>query len=365
MTETFERSFNVGILGENQDLNTLIGQIFGAPGIRSDLQFFNRLDTSLNHIFCAVTPLGYPEKIKPLLQTLTIADIYVLVIDLNFGLNAVIGELLIAMDLFNQIYNKRVLITFNHIHENQWKLEQELKKLRSILKTTSLAKSEILKLRAKSDYERLKKRVIELAKSQLDQEKDIKMPNYTKLLIDHIFPVKGIGTVALAVVKKGILKKGQMVELVGNGGISKKIVIKNIQKQDRNFDIAYKNDRIGLVLKGIKPNEVNREFIMVTPKTLKSEKNVKANVVINKFYSPKEGKIIPGNDRQYYAMVDLKFSPFKFSKGEKIIPGGSGAMMMDLSKELYHDGSGLMGIITDLNKFENKNRIVGVFTQNN
>ncbi|MEJ2276291.1 MAG: hypothetical protein P8Y70_00870 [Candidatus Lokiarchaeota archaeon] len=261
MEEKTERSFNVGVLGENQELNTLIGQAFGAPGTKSDLQFFNRLDESLGYVFCAVMPVDYPEKIKPMLQTLTMTDIYVLVIDLNFGLNPVIGELLVAIDLFTRLYNKRLIITINNIKNNEWKLDDLKKKLKNILNTTNLHKIEVFEVENKDSLDLLKEKVVKLGINLLDQEEKEEINSYTKILIDHVFPVKGIGTVALGVVKAGVLKKGQLLELVGFNGGKKKIIIKNIQKQDRNFNIAYKNDRVGLALKGVAVNEISREII--------------------------------------------------------------------------------------------------------
>lgn len=107
-----EESFNVGIIGENPELNNILGQAFGAPGTRSDLQFYNRLDQTLGYIFFAITPIDYPDKIKPLLQTLAMTDIYILVIDLEIGLNSVIGELLMAMDHFCRLYQRDSLLQF-------------------------------------------------------------------------------------------------------------------------------------------------------------------------------------------------------------------------------------------------------------
>ncbi|TXT67067.1 MAG: Elongation factor Tu [Promethearchaeota archaeon] len=371
MNEKIERSFNVGILGENSDLNKWIGQAFGAPGTRSDIQFYNRLDDQLNYIFCAVSPVEYPEKIKPLLQTLTLTDIFLLIVDLNVGLNSVIGELLIAIDIFCQLYHKQTIIIFANIKNNEWKLANEIKKLRQIIHTTTLKDAKIFELHEKKDFDKLKQEVIELGLKFSDQTKkqnnndnsNSNFNSYTKILIDHVFPVKGIGTVALAVIKQGVLKKGQMLELIGFNGPSKKVVIKNIQKQDRDFTIAYQNDRVGLVLKGIKPNQIDRNFFLATPEIFKKESNITAEFHMNEFYKSKGGKITPGDERQYYALVNMRISPIKFTEGEDIYPGNSTNVSIQFSKSVFHDGSGLKGIIVELIPFEKKNRIVGHFKQ--
>ena len=154
-----------------------------------------------------------------------------------------------------------------------------------------------------------------------------------------------------------------MLELVGFEGSSKKIIIKNIQKQDRDFNIAYESERVGLALKGIKPNEIDRNFFLATPDVFLKETTINAEVYINEFYKPKEGKITPGGERQYYSLVNMGVSPIKFKEGENLYPGNSAEVIIQFNKPVYHDRSGLMGIITELNQFEKKNRIVGYFKQ--
>ncbi|MFX0075600.1 MAG: EF-Tu/IF-2/RF-3 family GTPase, partial [Candidatus Hermodarchaeota archaeon] len=245
MSEVVEKNFIVGILGDNFNINNLIGQSLGSPGTRSDILFYNRLDLNLNHVFCGLTPLDYPEKIKPLLQTLVISNIHFLVIDLNTGLNASIGEILVAMDLFYQLYKTEALIVIAGITSNtEWKLAELRKKLEAILKTTHLKNTNIFELRTKEDYERLKKEIITLGSNLLQKKPKVDSP--TEVLIDHVFPVKGIGTVILGIVKQGKIESGQLVEITGYESSIKKVLIRSIQKHDRNFKVAYEGDRVGL-----------------------------------------------------------------------------------------------------------------------
>lgn len=363
MSGLVEQNFIIGILGENLEYNKLIGQAFGAPGTKSDIQFYNRLDAELNQIFCALTPLDYPEKIKPFLQTLLLTNIHLLVLDLDIGLNAVAGEIIVAMDLYHKLYGAKDLVIISGINSNnQWKLLSLMNKVKKILETTSLKGTEIFELNHKEDYLTLKKKVVKIGLTS--QELDKKTNGITKVLIDHAFPVKGIGTVILGIVKEGTINAGQMLELSGYNGPSKKVIVRSIQKHDRDFKTAIKGDRVGIALKGnISPEEISRDNILATQGLLKSEKEVKAEVFINQFFKPKNGKISPGDGIQYNALVDISSSPFKFKSGEEISPGNSGIVSLKFDKPLFHNSTGLKGIITDLNRFENKLRIVGYFTQ--
>ena len=82
MSEAKELNILVGVLGENFEQCNLIGQALGAPGSKSDLLFYNRRRI-LRTDFCAITPIGYPDKIKPFLQTMMITSVHILVVDLE------------------------------------------------------------------------------------------------------------------------------------------------------------------------------------------------------------------------------------------------------------------------------------------
>jgi len=363
MSEVVEKNFVVGILGDNFDINNLIGQSLGSPGTRSDILFYNRLDNSLNQVFCGLTPLDYPEKIKPLLQTLVISNIHILVIDLNTGLNASIGEILVAMDLFYQLYRTKALIVIAGINSHsEWKLSETKKKIEAILESTSLKNTAIFELKTKEDYDKLKKEIIQLSIKLL--EKDSSNEINTKILIDHVFPVKGIGTVILGIVKQGMVQSGQMLEIVGYEAAIKKVIIRSIQKHDRNFKVAYEGDRVGLALKGnISPRDVSRDNIIVSPGVFKQVNEIKAKVFINQYYEPKGGIIKPGDGTQYFGLVGLKLSPLKFIEGQDLLPGKSETVRIHFDKSVVYDGTELKGIITEQNRFTNKLRIVGYFLQ--
>jgi len=357
-----EANFIVGILGENYSQRKLIGQALGSPDMRSDIEIFGRLDSNLGQVFCALTPIDYPEKIKPFLQVLKMSKIHLLVIDIEVGLNAAIGEILVSMDIMHRLYNTIGLVVIAGINSNtEWKLSTLKTKIQEIIATTSLNKLEIIEIREKEDYISLKKKIVEIGE---DSDNSGESEDYLKILVDHSFPVKGIGTVILGIIDKGKLTSGQMVEIVGYEGPPKKVIIRSIQKHDRNFKEGYKGDRVGLALKGnISPNDISRDNIIVSQGIFKQNKEIKANVYISQFYKPKEGIIHQGNGFQFHGIVETKSSPFKFVEGEDLFPGKKGVSLMKFDKYLVHDGTGLKGIITEMNKFENKLRVVGWFEQ--
>jgi len=363
MSEDKEHTFVVGIFGSNYKERNLIGQALGAPDTKTDIQIFERHDANLGYIFTALTPVDYPEKLKPFLQCLRISDIHILVVNLESGLSAETGEILVGMELMHGLFGTKALILVSGISsKTDWKLPEIKKKITNILNTTKLKETEILELREKEDYGNLKKKIIEIGLNHLRMESREK--SYLKILIDHVFPVKGIGTVILGMVNSGEVNTSQMVEIQGYEGPSKKAIVRSIQKHDRDFKHASKGDRVGLALKGnITPKDIGRDNIIATPGVFKQEREMKANVYISSFYKPKGGIIKPSDTLQFHGIAELKTSPMKLSEFDELIPGKMTAAWITFDRPLVHDGSGLKGLITELNRFENKLRIVGWFAQ--
>lgn len=363
MSEAKERTFLVGIFGDNFEYRKLLGQALGAPGTSSDIQFYNRLDSQLGEVFTALTPIDYPEKLKPFLQTLILTNIHILVIDVEAGLNASVGEILVGIDMFHRISNTKALIMLNGINsKSEWKLLQIKEKIASLLSNTSLNEIDILEIRQKEDYNLVKKKIVDLGLQLL--EDNLNTSDYTKVLIDHAFSVKGIGTVILGIVKKGLVHSNQMLELTGNGTVAKKIIIRSIQKHDRNFKEAHEGDRVGLALKGnISVSEISRDNLITTQGIFKGEKEIKAKVHVNKFYQPKNGIISFKDSIQYHGLVEIKSTPLTIIAGDELKSGDSGILTLKFDKLLFHNGNGLRGILCDLNRFESKLRIIGYFEQ--
>ncbi|MHA1707323.1 MAG: hypothetical protein ACTSUX_14705 [Promethearchaeota archaeon] len=359
-----ENSILAGIFGDDFIEQKLIGQALGSPGTKSDLLFFNRLDPQSGHVFTAITPIDYPEKLKQFIQTLMLTNIHLLVINLDQGLTPAIGEILIGMDLASKLHPTRSIIIITKINQkNEWKLEDTKKKIKNVILNTSLRDSRILEITRKEDYDLIKSRVLK-ASDDLKNQIPINDNSHSKILIDHAFSVKGIGTVILGIVKNGQVHANQMLELVGNDNIPKKVIIRSIQKHDREFKTAKKWDRVGLALKGnVSPEKLNRDYMLVSPGTYKPIKRIKVKLAVNQYYKPKKGKIILGDSVQYYGFVDLKNSPIKIIEGDEILPGNTRVVDIEFEKFIFHDSIGLSGFVCELNRFENKSRIVGLFEQ--
>lgn len=353
MSDLKERNYLVGILSENHKLSENVGGAFGSPGQKTDIQFYDRLDQQLHAVFCAIDAIGYPDKLKCLIETMMITDYHVLLIDLEKGINAAIGEIIVAMDFYVEHFNVKPFIVIGNINEKtEYNLDNLKKTLNKLISNTALKDAPILQLREKDDREQVKKQIIEVAKS-------IPLPTADKsktiVFIDHVFPVAGIGTVILGVVKSGTVTAGEMLNLIGP---NKKVIIRSIQKQDRDFKTAEAGDRVGLAIKGIKPEEIDRNMVLAASDLFRTSKIFKIKVKVSPYFKE---SLNPQSGRQYTMFINLANAPFKVVGGNEVKPGNVGELEIECAREMpipLHNGK---GIIVDLNKFENKLRIVGYF----
>ena len=81
-----------------------------------------------------------------------------------------------------------------------------------------------------------------------------------RVAVDHCFDVRGVGTVALGRVESGKVSKYQEVEILPSGA---EAVVKSIQMHDDPVDEARFPARVGLSLKGVRPDDVSRGDVVV------------------------------------------------------------------------------------------------------
>jgi len=217
----------IGIFGDQA-----LAQRLGKKGTTNDIAIYNHADSE--GVFTYACPNS--EKIQPLLQALSMADIPILVAN---DLTKEIGEMIIGVDGLE--FEKGFIIS-------------SLKDaLAPVIKGTSLEKFEII------EENNLRTALMGVRVDYPDTP--VIFP------IDNHFSVKGVGTIALGVLKSGKIRKYDKLLIEPMG---KEITIKGIQSQDNDIEEASAGMRLGLNLKGVEADELKRGFV-ICGKMLKSE----------------------------------------------------------------------------------------------
>lgn len=88
--------------------------------------------------------------------------------------------------------------------------------------------------------------------------------------IEDVFSIPGRGTVASGRVERGVLKKDSEVELVGKNAVPIKTKVTDIETFKKSCDESRAGDNSGLLLRGIKREDVHRGMIIARPGTTKA-----------------------------------------------------------------------------------------------
>lgn len=214
------KSVNFVVLGK-QD----IASEFGKKGTETDLTLYDRKESDI--IKTWVAPSGFPDKIQPLFQAINLAEYVILYVD---KLDKFTGEQIIALDSLKK--EKGILSHTFDVDES---------KLDAMIKGTVVEKY------VKVDQDKIKE--------EMDKLEPVSVDGSSEMVIDHCFDVKGVGTVILGKVTNGKVKQYDNLKLYP-AGID--VLIKSIQMHDDPVEESICPARVGLAVKGAKPDEVGR-----------------------------------------------------------------------------------------------------------
>ncbi|CDK28956.1 unnamed protein product [Kuraishia capsulata CBS 1993] len=107
-----------------------------------------------------------------------------------------------------------------------------------------------------------------------DLEKPFLMP------VETVFSISGRGTVAGGSVERGVLKKGEEIEVVGLNSQPFKATVTGIEMFKKELDQAQGGDNCGILLRGIKREELKRGMVICKPGTVKAHTKFLASLYV-------------------------------------------------------------------------------------
>ena len=98
--------------------------------------------------------------------------------------------------------------------------------------------------------------------------------------VEDVFTISGRGTVATGRVERGQLKLSEEVEIVGLAEETKKTVVTGIEMFHKLLDFAEAGDNIGVLLRGIDRNGIERGQVLAKPKSINPHTKFKGQVYV-------------------------------------------------------------------------------------
>ncbi|XP_077974893.1 elongation factor Tu-like [Styela clava] len=159
-------------------------------------------------------------------------------------------------------------------------------------------------------------------------QRDLTSPPY--LPIEHTYKIPGRGTVVSGKLTQGVLKKGDQVEIGGFGKMIKSTA-SGIETFHKTCDVAEAGDQLGVLLRGVKREDVRRGMVVGKAGTIKLSQKFQATVYVLTKEEGGFGKPITGN---YMAMLYSKTwnvngrtpAPAEDEESKMVMPGEQGSI---------------------------------------
>jgi elongation factor Tu len=100
------------------------------------------------------------------------------------------------------------------------------------------------------------------------------------MAIEDVFTITGRGTVATGRIDRGKVKLNDKLEIVGLRDEIKDTVATGIEMFKKEMDEGHAGDNVGILLRGVEKNDVERGMVLAAPKSITPHKKFKAQIYV-------------------------------------------------------------------------------------
>lgn len=149
--------------------------------------------------------------------------------------------------------------------------------------------------------------------------------------VEDVFSITGRGTVATGRVERGIIKQGDEVEIIGFRE-TRKTVITGVEMFRKLLDQAQAGDNVGLLLRGIDKDDIERGMVLAKGGSVKPHKKFKAEVyILAKEEGGRHTPFFNGYRPQFYFRTTDVTGVAHLPQGvEMVMPGDNVTMVIEL-----------------------------------
>jgi elongation factor Tu len=171
----------------------------------------------------------------------------------------------------------------------------------------------------------------------------IPLPNREKdkpflMSVEDVMTIPGRGTVVTGRIENGLLHVGDEVEIVGLR-TTQKTVCTGVEMFHKSLDEAEAGDNVGVLLRGIKKEDVERGQVLCKPGSITPHTNFEANVyVLKKEEGGRHKPFFDGYRPQFYFRTTDVTGTIALDKSvEMVMPGDNTTMTVELGKPIAMD----------------------------
>ena len=149
--------------------------------------------------------------------------------------------------------------------------------------------------------------------------------------VEDVFSITGRGTVATGRIDRGVVKVGEEVAVVGFSS-DKKTIVTGVEMFRKLLDAGEAGDNVGLLLRGIAKDEIERGMVLAKPGTITPHTRFEAEVyVLTKEEGGRHTPFFKGYRPQFYFRTTDVTGSVELPEGmEMVMPGDNVQMTIDL-----------------------------------
>lgn len=264
------KSINFTLLADES-----LAKDFGKKGTTTDIAIYDRKESGVLRTW--TVPTSFPDKIQSLFQAMNMGEYVIFHVT---KLDKFTGEQIIALDVLGK---KQGILSHS--------FDVDKTKLLTMIKGTVVEQYKLV------EPENLKK--------EIDLLEPISKDGSPQIVIDHCFDVKGVGAVILGKISRGKIKVYENLKLFPKGT---DVVVKSIQMHDDTVEDATCPARVGLAVKGVVPDDVQRGDVLCMPNTMLVSQEIEIDYVQSKFF-----KDAVSENQMFLASIGLQIRPVKIA----------------------------------------------------
>ncbi|MFC1779298.1 elongation factor Tu [Thermodesulfobacteriota bacterium] len=156
--------------------------------------------------------------------------------------------------------------------------------------------------------------------------------------VEDVFSISGRGTVATGRVERGIIKVGEEIEIVGMKATSKSVVT-GVEMFRKLLDQGQAGDNCGILLRGVKREEIERGQVLAKPGSITPHTKFKAEAyILTKEEGGRHTPFFKGYRPQFYFRTTDVTGVVELPEGtEMVMPGDNIAVTVELITPIAMD----------------------------
>ncbi|NBS41098.1 elongation factor Tu [bacterium] len=150
--------------------------------------------------------------------------------------------------------------------------------------------------------------------------------------VEDVFSIEGRGTVVTGRIERGMIKINEDIEIVGLMPEPMKSVVTGIEMFNKNLDSGMAGDNAGLLLRGIKKEDVERGMVLAKPGSVKPHTEFEAEIyALTKEEGGRHKPFFKGYKPQFYIRTTDVTGEITLPEGtEMIMPGDTSTLKVTL-----------------------------------